>query len=156
ILFASLIPLALLLMADPASATIPVARSALGAGYLAEPAAGVVSVKTQFVVPSVTCKTDGDFEAIFLGVFGYNGSHASTNYAEVFAACNHSLSPTFFANAGTGGGGFHQLSVAIGDTILTRIDETSTTTKVTIKNITAGTSTTTIEDRVRDASVLVG
>src|SRR5207247_784572 len=124
--------------------------------YRVTPAAGVISVSTRFVVPSVTCASSSDFEALFLGVFGFDQNNVSTNFGEVFAACNHSLSPSYAANAGTGGGGFHQLAVAIGDTIVTRLDESSTSTTVTIRDVTAGTMTSTTESRARDTSVLVG
>src|SRR4051794_3579716 len=101
VVFVSLIGLALFVMADPASAAIPVVRSAYGAGYRSEPAAGVSSARTRFTVPAVTCATDQTFEALHIGVFGYDGAGTSTSYAELFINCNKSFTPSYLLVAST-------------------------------------------------------
>jgi hypothetical protein len=150
--------IALLAAADPASASITTTTSALGAGYRSTPADGVGSAKVRFKVPSITCVDDSRFDVLYLGVFGFNAStgDSPTSYSEVFAACNMSLTPSYFAAVFTAGGGFKQLSVAIGDDIVTRLDETGTKIKATVHNLTDDTSVVSSGASARDTSVLLG
>src|SRR4051812_23933556 len=85
----SLVGLALFGMANPASAAIPTTRSALGAGYLSGNNGSIGFAKTRFTVPSITCAHNDDFEVLYLGVFGFDGSQNQTSWAGLFAGCNN-------------------------------------------------------------------
>src|SRR5436190_23680162 len=103
LVFASVIGLALLGLADPATAVVPTVASAAGAGYRVTPDGGVATASTRFVVPEISCAHDNDFEVLYLGVFGLKGDNSTAvHYAEVFAACNNSSTPNYFGRTAIG------------------------------------------------------
>ena len=147
---------AVMATAQPAGATVTKHVSALGAGYKSTPLGGVSSASARFKAPSVSCANDTDFEVLYLGVTGLSSINERNDYAVLYAACNHSLTLDYFGVAYTTDGGFQPLSVAIGDTIVTKLVETGTTTTATVVNVSDNTSVSSTTTGDKDASVLIG
>jgi hypothetical protein len=147
---------ALLMATDPANATIITRTSALGAGYRSTPAGGVSSARVRFKVPAITCVSDTGFEALYLGATSLNDIGERSAYANVWAECNDSLTPTYFMAAFTADGGFKQGSVAIGDIVVASLTETGTKTTAKVNNLTEKISISSSTNATKDPSVLLG
>jgi hypothetical protein len=147
---------ALLVAADPASASITTTASFLGAGYKSTPAGGVSSARVKFKVPQITCVDDTRLDALNIGLTSLNSIDERTAYAAIYVACDHSLTPTYFGMVFTKDGGFKQTSIAIGDLMVGMLESNGSTIKVTLQNLTLNTRISSSTSSANDPAVLLG
>src|SRR5262245_22033345 len=128
----------LIAVADPASASTPTHTGIVGAGYTSTPPDGVKSATATLKVPSVSCALPNDLEALYLGVFTFDGDSNGSMNAQAQALCvnNTIVYQAVVAN----GTSTKLLSISPGDTVLLRVTETGTTSTALVKDLTKKTS----------------
>ncbi len=128
--------------AEPAPATVPTPSVAgakdettLGAGYLSAPGQEQFA-STQFVVPRLTCTADG---VAFFGTTGFSANGTIDAYAAAAVQCSGGVERVYAEYDDAVNGKFSNNTViSPGDTVDTRVDETSTETYLETLDVTTG------------------